>query len=138
MRKEYPVWLLCEVLDVSRSCYYAWKKGQTYQLTDKNKIMEIQVIDIFREHKRRYGCRRVVAELYNQGVTISQYKVRRLFHSNGLIAIQPRSYVPKTTNSRHPYRISPNLLKQRPAPLAANQVYLSGWICIPEKLSAGI
>ncbi len=72
MQKEYPVQLLCEVLEVNRSCYYAWKKCQTYQITDKNKIMEEQVVDVFRQHKRRYGTRRIVAELGNQGVKLSQ------------------------------------------------------------------
>ncbi|MCW3118869.1 MAG: Integrase catalytic region [Chitinophagaceae bacterium] len=51
--------------------------------------------------------------------------------SNGLKAIQPRSFVPKTTDSRHPYRISPNLLKQRPAPAAANQVWVGDITYIP-------
>jgi len=131
MRREYPVWLLCEVLEVNRSCYYAWKNGQTYRATDKNKTMEEKVVDVFREHKRRYGTRRIVAELRNQGVKLSQYKARKLLHRNGLKAIQPRSFVPKTTNSRHPYRISPNLLKERPAPDAVNLAWVGDITYIP-------
>lgn len=131
MQKAYSIQLLCKVLEVSRSSYYAWNKCQTYQITDKNKTMEDQVIQVFRQHKRRYGTRRIVAELGNQGVRISPYKVRKLLHSNGLKAIQPRSFVPKTTNSRHPYRISPNLLKERTAPITANEVWVGDITYIP-------
>lgn len=131
MQKEYSIRLLCEVLDVSRSCYYAWQKGQTYQITDKNKTMEERVIDVFHQHKRRYGVRRIVAELGNQGVKLSQYKARRLLHCNGLKAIQPRSFVPKTTDSRHPYRISPNLLKERPGPVDINEMWVGDITYIP-------
>lgn len=131
MQKEYPIQLLCEVLEASRSCYYAWKKCQTYQITDKNKTMEKQVVDVFGQHKRRYGARRIVAELRNQGVKLSQYKARKLLHRNGLKAIQPRSFIPKTTNSRHPYRISPNLVKERPAADTANQIWVGDITYIP-------
>ena len=93
--------------------------------------MEKRVVDIFRENKGRYGSRRIVAELRNQGVKISPYKARKLLYSNGLKAIQPKSFVPKTTDSRHPYRISPNLLKERPAPTAINEVWVGDITYIP-------
>jgi putative transposase len=116
---------------VNRSCYYAWNKHQTYQLTDKNKTMEQRVIDVFRQNKRRYGSRRIVAQLHNEGHTLSRYKARKLLSRNRLMAIQPRSFVPKTTNSRHHYKISPNLLKQSPAPVGVNQVWVGDITYIP-------
>lgn len=93
--------------------------------------MEERVVDVFREHKRRYGTRRIIAQLCNQGVKLSQYKARKILHRNGLKAIQPRSFVPKTTDSRHSYRISPNLLKQRAAPDAVNQAWVGDITYIP-------
>lgn len=131
MQQEYSIRVLCEVLEVNRSCYYAWQKGHTYRITDKHKTMEKQVIDVFHQHKRRYGARRIVAELRNQGVKLSRYKARKLLDGNGLKAIQPRSFVPKTTDSRHTYRISPNLLKERPAPVAVNEAWVGDITYIP-------
>lgn len=52
---------------------------------------------------------------------------------NNLIAIQPRSFVPKTTNSRHRYAKSPNLLKDREAPIKMNEVWVGDITYIPLK-----
>jgi len=52
---------------------------------------------------------------------------------NNLIAIQPRSFVPKTTNSRHRYAKSPNLLKDRKMPVKMNEVWVGDITYIPLK-----
>ncbi len=93
--------------------------------------MEEKVLDVFRQNKRCYGITRIVDERGNQGVKLSQYKARKILHRNGLKAIQPRSFVPKTTNSRHTYPISPNLLKERPAPDAVNMAWVGDITYIP-------
>lgn len=93
--------------------------------------MEQKVIAVFNEHKRRYGSRRIVAELNHQNVQISPYKVRKYLSGNGLKAIQPRSFVPKTTNSRHPYMISPNYLKVIAFPVAINKAWVGDITYIP-------
>ncbi len=131
MTGQYSVQLLCSVLEVSRSCYYDWRSGQTYQVTAKNITLENRVVNLFHRHKRRYGSRRVAAELGNQNVPISLYKVRKLLSRNGLKAIQPRSFVPKTTNSGHTLKISPNLLKTRPFPSSINEVWVGDITYIP-------
>jgi putative transposase len=93
--------------------------------------MEDQVISVFSENRRRYGVRRIVKELGHRGQLLSNYKVRQHLRRNGLRAIQPRSFVPKTTNSRHSYRISPNLMKNRAVPDAPNQVWVGDITYIP-------
>ena len=59
---QYPVEALCQVLGVSRSAYYAFAAGQTHQSAAKKKQQEADVITVFRDHKRRYGSRRIVKE----------------------------------------------------------------------------
>jgi putative transposase len=119
------------MLQINRSCFYEWRNKRTHQLKIENKILDQKVIAVFNEHKRRYGSRRIVAELNHQNVHISPYKVRKCLSANGLKAIQPRSFVPKTTNSRHPYPISPNLLKTTTFPIAVNQVWVADITYIP-------
>jgi transposase InsO family protein len=123
--------LQCRVLEVSRSGYYAWRSGQTHQLKETSKKMEQKIIDTFREHKRRYGSRRITKTLQGDGETISRYKAGRVLNKYGLKAIQPRSFVPKTTDSRHAYKINHNLLLDRAMPQQPNEVWVGDITYIP-------
>ncbi len=93
--------------------------------------MEQHIVDIFQEHRRRYGTRRIVAELKAAEVKTSRYKVRKVLTEHGLKAIQPRSFVPRTTDSSHPYPISPNLLLEREAPQKPDEVWVGDITYIP-------
>jgi transposase InsO family protein len=134
---QYPVQLLCRVLGVSRSAYYSWKqhKQGLGAAGENKKAIKQQVISIFKEHRRRYGARRIAAELKAREVKAGVYKVGKILREQGLKAIQPRSFVPKTTDSRHPYPISPNLLLERSLPQRPDQVWVGDITYIP--LSGG-
>lgn len=118
-------------MGVSRSSYYDWKNHKTYQLSANNRAMKEKVEAVFWQNKRRYGFRRVAAQLNKSNTSISLYKVRKLMAAGELKAIQPRSFVPKTTNSRHSYSIAPNLLKDMSFPRAINQVWVGDITYIP-------
>ena len=120
----FPVITMCHVLSVSRSSYYVYRKGGYTVESIAEKKVQAQVIGAFICHKRRYGTRRLVPELLDQGLKIGQCKVRRILREKGLKAIQPKSFVPRTTDSRHPYPISPNLLKGKAFPVRINQVWV--------------
>ena len=97
--------------------------------------MEQQIIDTFREHKHRYGSRRIIKAMEYKGEKLSRYKAGKVLRKFGLKAIQPRSFVPKTTQSRHPYPISPNLLLEKGLPKTCNKVWVGDITYIP--LSGG-
>lgn len=103
---SYEISVLCQALGVSRSGYYAWRKRSPSldELTPK-------VTKVFWQHSRRYGSRRITAELQAQGEAIGRRRVRRILQQEQLRAIQPKSFVPRTTNSRHGRTMSPNLLE---------------------------
>jgi len=127
----YSVVLLCTVLEVSRSAYYSYRNGWSYRQQATEKETETAIINAFILHRRRYGVRRLVPELGALGFYIGNFKIRRVLKKHGLKAIQPRSFVPRTTDSRHPYPISPNLLQDRPLPKAINQVIVGDITYIP-------
>lgn len=129
--KKYPSRLQCQALGISRSGYYAWRSGKTHQLKVENKRMEQKIIQTFREHRRRYGSRRISRDLQSSGEKVSRYRAGKVLHRHGLKAIQPRSFIPKTTDSRHAYRISPNLLLDRPMPQKPNEVWVGDITYIP-------
>lgn len=61
--EDLPVALLCETLGVSRSAYYAWRRHALSQRERDDHRLMPKVRDIFWEHKRRYGARRILEEL---------------------------------------------------------------------------
>lgn len=123
---------MCRLLAVSRSAYYQWLQvGRERDAGEKKKTLEDRIVSVFGEHRRRYGVRRIVAELQANGIAAGAYQVRKVLRNKGLKAIQPRSFVPRTTDSRHPYPISPNLLQERAAPVKPNEVWVGDITYIP-------
>ena len=129
--QDYSVGQLCQVLGVSRSAYYAYKAGDTYRLSPQKQQLAEQVKDTFKTHKRRYGSRRLLIELQEQGVAIGRYQIRSIMQQQELIAIQPKSFVPRTTDSRHGKRLCQNLLLNEPRPVAPNRVWVSDITYLP-------
>ena len=127
----YPIELLCQTLKVSRSAWYAWRKGASHRITPSDKQQEDQVIALFGKHRRRYGARRLFAELQSRSIDVGYHRVRRIMQKHGLKAIQPRSFVPRTTDSRHSYTISPNLFLDRCFPDKVNEVWVGDLTYIP-------
>jgi transposase InsO family protein len=95
---------------VSRSAYHAYRSGKSYVVSAKKVAISEQIKAVFYRHRRRYGARRVVAELKAEGVSVGRWLVRSQMMRLGLRAIQPRAFVPQTTDSRHTTEPSPNLL----------------------------
>ena len=86
---------------------------------------------MFWQHKRRYGQRRTLAGLRGQGYIIGRHRIRKLMQQQGLRAIQPRGFVPRTTDSRHGKRICANLLLGQALPTAPNLVWVSDITYLP-------
>ena len=101
---------VCGLLKVSKSAYYAARKKT---LSGKDEHSSLLVEEVFWQHSRRYGSRRIREELQAQGVGLGRRRIRRLMREGGLKAIQPKAFVPRTTDSRHGGRMSPNLLLER-------------------------
>lgn len=122
---------LCEVLKVHRSRYYAWRRGSQSRRAQEDADLKALIGEIFWEHKRRYGARRIVQELASRRKSCSVGRVSRLLREMGLKAIQPKSYRPRTTDSRHRLGYSPNLLLASSPPRGINEVWVGDITYIP-------
>ncbi len=106
--------MLCRVMEVSTSGYYArQRKRLTIAPKAKRKTLAQLVKNCYFENRRRYGVRRIKASLNKEGVKIGKFQVRQLMKEEGLKAIGPKKFVPKTTDSKGTLA-SPNLLKGIP------------------------
>jgi transposase InsO family protein len=122
--QELNVNLVCDTLGISRSAYYAWRQHRPTIHAQQDARLKPEIRQVFREHKRRYGARRIAYELTASGPPCSRRRAGRLMHEMNLVAIQPRSFKPRTTNSRHTLGYSPNLLLETSPPQGINQVWV--------------
>lgn len=127
----FPVNVVCEVLSVSRSGFYAFKSNGLSEREARDEELMPLIKDIFWQHRRRYGARRIACELAAQGERCGVARVAKLLEKQGLKAIQPKSYRPRTTNSRHHLGYSPNLLIGRDAPTSINEVWVGDITYVP-------
>jgi putative transposase len=129
-RSRVPVRQLCQVLRVSTSAYYTWQRQQA---PAPDPAWQVAVRAEFRWHVARYGTRRLRAELQVQGYQVGRWRIRRALAAAGLRAQQPRSFVPRTTDSDPSVRAAPNRLLGQPAPTAPNQVWVGDITYLPKQ-----
>lgn len=122
---------ICDVLSVSRSGFYAWQSRGVSVREQRDAELGPLIREVFQRHRRRYGARRIAAELAHRGEPCGVARVAKLLETQGLKAIQPKSYRPRTTNSRHRLGYSPNLLQDRAAPGNTDEVWVGDITYIP-------
>jgi putative transposase len=128
---DFPTASVCVVLDVCRSAYYAWRAGESSGREQREVALTPLIRAVFWKHQRRYGARRIAAELADLGEVCSPRGVAKILRNQGLHAIQPKSFVPKTTDSRHSWGYSPNLILDTPEPCGVNQLWVGDITYVP-------
>ena len=126
-----PVSEVCQYLEVSRSAFYAWQDAGPTKREDDDLELAPLVRAIFHRHRRRYGTRRIVEELRDMGRDCSRRRVAKLLKTQGLRAIQPKSFKPRTTESSHRLGYSPNLLLELDEPDGVDQLWVGDITYIP-------
>jgi len=135
-RSQYPVTMMCRVLKVAKSGYYAWRVRPESERAKQDRELTRVIRRIHAENKRVYGRPRITAELKDEGYRCGERKVGRLMREAGLRGCPLRRFK-VTTQSDPSHPVAPNLLQQdftaeRPNQRwAADITYIStrrGWL----------
>jgi putative transposase len=102
---------MCEVLEVSKSGYYAWSNRLPSARSQENEQLSQQIAAIYQQSRQTYGAPRVAAVLRARGFAVGRHRVARLMSQQG-ICVRPKRRFKVTTDSNHPYAIAPNVLKR--------------------------
>jgi putative transposase len=124
-RVDYPVTIICNLLDVSRAGYYAWRSRPESRRSAANRDLVADIKRVHRDTCERYGSPRIHEELKAQGRGVSRGRIERLMRHHGIRAIMARPRRVRTTDSRHDFPIAPNLLKRNFVAAVPNRVWLA-------------
>ena len=100
---------MCQLAQVSRAGFY--RSLQAQQPMPEEMEVRAAIQQIVLQHRRRYGYRRVTAELRRQGRLVNHKRVARLMREDNLLAVQPRAFV-VTTDAKHQLQVYLNLAKR--------------------------
>lgn len=123
-KAHHPVSLLCRVLRVSRSGYYAWaeRPPSTRAVEDERLLKRIK--RIHQENHGTYGAPRIHAELQDEHESAGRSRVARLMRQHGLVGVHRRKHRKKP--SRHPERpVYEDLLERDFTATAPNRLWLA-------------
>jgi transposase InsO family protein len=109
MQGKLTIERMCRLAGVSRAGFYRFLEVEQPVAADMEVRAEIH--RIFSEHKRRYGYRRVSAELRRRGQLVNHKRVARLMREDNLLAVQPGSFR-VTTDSDHECEVFLNLARR--------------------------
>jgi putative transposase len=105
---ELTVERMCVLAGVSRAGYYRrWQMSAPRQEATavRDAIQRVVLAN------RRYGYRRIAAQLRRDGLVANRKRVLRLMRQDNLLCLRKRPFVPMTTDSRHEWRVVPNLAR---------------------------
>ncbi len=116
---EFEVRLMCRVLDVSHSGFYAFVKREkggeksNRRLVDERLAESIKLIHATSRNYRTYGSPRIHRELKETGITVGEKRVARVMRENGIKAKASQKFFVTPTDSSHNDPVAPNLLGRR-------------------------
>ena len=113
---------MCQMLGVSRQGYYAWTKREPSQRDRDEPALKTKIKALFELPKKRYGVRRIHAELCRGGVRVGYQRVQRLMVEMGLLSVPPRPRKKTTVAAATPAEL-PDLVGRVVTPAAPGAVW---------------
>ena len=134
-RKEFEVRLMCRVLEVTPSGYYASLKRPASWHAVIDELLMAHVRIIHAESHETYGAPRVHRELQAAGLPASPKRVARLMREDGLVARPRKRRRVVTTDSKHDHPIAPNVVARQfdVNGVALNRVWVADITYIPTR-----
>jgi transposase InsO family protein len=121
---------MCQVLEVTRSGYYAWQPEKAGPRALKNRILVEQIQAEYKLSRKTYGSPRIQASLQRQGFVCGRHRVARLMRQAGLGPQKRRKWHPVTTQRQPGVIPAPNHLNQEFSADSANRKWVSDFTYI--------
>lgn len=134
-RGEFPVRLMCRVLAVAPSGYYAWRRRPTcaHAIADERLLLHVRATHAASDGS--YGAPRIHRDLRHAGIRVGKKRIARVMRTDGLVGTPARPRAPRTTDSTHAFPIAPNVLARRfeVNGVEVNRVWVSDLTYVPTR-----
>lgn len=131
-KARHNISILCRVLQVQRSGYYAWLDRDESARAKDDLVLAVEVSAIFAKFKKRYGSPRIYHELRNRGRCVCRHRIARLMRERGLRARSRRKFV-RTTHSNPGLPTPSNVLERNFSPEAPDKVWAGDVTYLPTR-----
>jgi putative transposase len=123
-KAHYSVSMLCRVMQVSRSGYYAWRtRGPSCRATRDAELSTV-ITAVHAKSRGTYGSPRIREDLHALKHVVGRRRVARLMRLAGLAGITRRRYR-CTTDSRHEFPVAANVVARQFDVSAPNRVWVA-------------
>ncbi len=129
-KAEYPVTLMCRLLGVSRSGYYAWRRRGCRPRSQEDEGTVSAIREVHRASGGTYGSPRVHQALRHGSQAAGRHRIARLMREHGIVGRPKRRYR-RTTASAHDRPVAPNLLSRQFGATEPNRIWLGDITDIP-------
>lgn len=124
-RRLWPIAVQCDVLDVTRAGYYAWRKRGPSRTAQRRAELAKQIQEIHDAHRNIYGSPRVHQELNARGVQCDRKTVAKIMKEAGICSKTHKKFRVTTTDSNHQQPIAPNVLDRKFNVRKRNQAWVA-------------
>jgi len=124
LRLDYPLPVLCRVLNVSRSGYYGWLNREPSKHAQEEARLEIEIKAAHKRTRGTFGPERLQRDLAEHGIKVGSSRVRRIRKKLKIRCKQVKKFK-ATTNSKHTLPVADNLLEQNFEISLPNRIWVS-------------
>jgi len=111
-KHNYPLAMLCRVMQVTRGGYYAWCTREPSARSQRDVELLAKIRSFYEASGKRYGSPRIYDDLRADREQVSEKRAARLMRENGIVGKHRRKFK-STTDSDHDLSVAPNLLNQQ-------------------------
>jgi len=124
LRLKYSLPLLCRVVEVSRSGYYAWLNRKPSKRAQEEERLEVEIKAAHKRTRETCGPERLKIDLAEHGLKAGVHRIRRIRKKLGIRCKQIKKFK-ATTDSTHTLPVAANLLDQKFMVSAPQQAWVS-------------
>jgi putative transposase len=128
---DFPVLVMCRVLGLSPSGYYAWLNRPPSERAKRDAELVAKIREVFDGNRKVYGRPRIFADLKEAGEKVAEKRVGRLMRQEGIQGASRRKRGPKTTRRNKDARPAPDLVERDFTANGPDQLWVADITYIP-------